>query len=99
MKNVILVAAVALSAYVASPLDCDDTGKCAPGFTCVHGTCVLRADCPLLSIPRLKAGCKLEMEVDERDCPVMKTVCENENLKWCRSQMMSFASNRPLVGC
>ncbi|EPB76984.1 hypothetical protein ANCCEY_03952 [Ancylostoma ceylanicum] len=21
------------------------------------------------------------MEVDERDCPVMKTVCENENLK------------------
>ncbi|RCN48719.1 hypothetical protein ANCCAN_05181, partial [Ancylostoma caninum] len=80
MKNIILAAAVVLSTYTADHFDCDKNGKCGPGLTCEDGMCVLRTDCPILSMPRLKAGCELELEVDERDCPRMKIICEDENL-------------------
>ncbi|VDO19548.1 unnamed protein product [Heligmosomoides polygyrus] len=48
---------------------------------CEEGACVLRTDCPMLSMPRLKSGCKMTTVVDERDCPMPKIVCDKENLK------------------
>ncbi|KAK6018289.1 trypsin Inhibitor like cysteine rich domain protein, partial [Ostertagia ostertagi] len=65
----------------AGPWDCDKDGKCAPGLRCEEGACVLRTDCPMLSMPRLKAGCTMLTVVDERDCPMPKIVCSKENLK------------------
>ncbi|VDL74460.1 unnamed protein product [Nippostrongylus brasiliensis] len=65
----------------AGPFDCDKDGKCSPGLRCEEGTCVLRTDCPMLSMPRMKSGCKLTMMVDERDCPMPKIECSKENLK------------------
>ncbi|ETN79721.1 hypothetical protein RB195_009102 [Necator americanus] len=80
MKSVALLAVLVLNVY-AGPFDCDENGKCSPGLTCMDGACVLRTDCPMLSMPRLKAGCKMEMIVDERDCPMPKIVCDKKNLK------------------
>ncbi|KAK5979640.1 hypothetical protein GCK32_017463 [Trichostrongylus colubriformis] len=63
------------------PFKCDKDGKCAPGLRCDHGTCVLRTDCPMLSMPRMKSGCVMLTTVDERGCPMPKIVCSKENLK------------------
>ncbi|CAJ0600073.1 unnamed protein product [Cylicocyclus nassatus] len=80
MKVAILIAATVLIVYAEQdPFKCDKDGKCAPGLRCEDGDCVLRTDCPVLSMPRLKAGCKMELIVDERDCPMPKIVCNKKN--------------------
>ncbi|KAK6056662.1 hypothetical protein COOONC_05832 [Cooperia oncophora] len=83
MKNVYIVThsnCISFSVH-AGPFDCDKDGKCAPGLRCEDGACVLRTDCPMLSMPRLKSGCTMLTIVDERGCPMPKIVCSKENLK------------------
>nr|UWW11010.1 serine protease inhibitor [Haemonchus contortus]CDJ91593.1 Protease inhibitor I8 domain containing protein [Haemonchus contortus] len=78
---ILFVAFVIFTVHAVDPFDCSKDGKCAPGLRCEGGTCVLRTDCPMLSMPRLKSGCTMLTVVDERGCPMPKIVCSKENLK------------------
>ncbi|KAK6727754.1 hypothetical protein RB195_005441 [Necator americanus] len=64
--------ALVVSACIAQKCSVDK--DCTPGFKCSAGSCAVNPACPMRN-PNVPEGCKLDLSVDEKNCPKHKVVC------------------------
>ncbi|KHJ88977.1 hypothetical protein OESDEN_11216 [Oesophagostomum dentatum] len=80
MKKIGVLLAISVLVVYAEE-KCDEKGKCPPGKVCIGGNCIGYLDCPPLIMPVVTPECRVYVDSDEKGCPRVAVVCEEENHK------------------